>query len=103
MSQYDEKTTDLYQQAIQGLCPEWLDFFHSQEAALRLKTNNLTALGQHFLPSIDRVFHIFKIIAVDEIKVIILGADPYPQADQATGLAFSINRNQAITQCQFNS
>lgn len=43
----------------------------------------------NFLPSADKVFEVFKVCKPDDITMVWLGQDPYPQKDVATGLAFA--------------
>lgn len=43
-----------------------------------------------FYPQPENMFRVFK-MPLNEIKVVILGADPYPNKGQANGYAFSIN------------
>lgn len=42
-------------------------------------------------PPKDEVFNFLKLTAFDDIKVVIIGQDPYHQPGQANGLAFSVN------------
>jgi len=46
-------------------------------------------IGSNFQPGIDNVFAAFK-FPPNEIKVLIVGQDPYPKFDHAMGLAFSV-------------
>ena len=41
-------------------------------------------------PSVDNIFHAFNRTPLENIKVVILGQDPYHGKDQAHGLAFSV-------------
>ncbi len=41
-------------------------------------------------PSKSEIFRAFDLCALDEVKVVILGQDPYIQKGQANGLAFSV-------------
>lgn len=41
-----------------------------------------------FAPSIDRIFRVFS-MPIDDIKVVIVGQDPYPNPEDPDGLAFS--------------
>ena len=43
-------------------------------------------------PSRKNIFNAFKLTSVDNIKVVIFGQDPYPNPNQAMGLAFSVNK-----------
>ena len=47
--------------------------------------------GKTIYPPQDEVFNAFKYTAFDEVKVVILGQDPYHGPNQAHGLAFSVN------------
>lgn len=49
-----------------------------------------------FYPHPDNIFRVFK-MPLHEIKVVILGQDPYPQRGQANGLAFSVNHEIKMT------
>jgi len=46
--------------------------------------------GQEITPTFDKVLNFFN-VPLDKVKVIILGQDPYPQKDIATGRAFEVN------------
>ena len=46
-------------------------------------------LSQDFIPAIADVFHAF-IQPISEIRVCIVGQDPYPNSEDAMGLAFSV-------------
>ena len=46
-------------------------------------------LSQDFIPAIAGVFHAF-IQPISEIRVCIVGQDPYPNSEDAMGLAFSV-------------
>ncbi|QJC34981.1 uracil-DNA glycosylase [Enterobacteriaceae endosymbiont of Donacia piscatrix] len=47
-------------------------------------------------PKKKYIFNIFKKINFNNLKVVILGQDPYPGIDQANGLAFSVMPNITI-------
>lgn len=47
------------------------------------------AAGRTFLPAPDRVFAAFA-VPFDQVKVLILGQDPYPTPGHAMGLSFSV-------------
>ena len=47
-------------------------------------------------PKRDHVFNAFAFTSYDEVKVVILGQDPYHQPHQAHGLCFSVNRGVKI-------
>lgn len=44
----------------------------------------------HILPKKDQVFRVFQ-LPIDQIKIVIIGQDPYPTPSHPNGLAFSVN------------
>ncbi|RLA03673.1 MAG: uracil-DNA glycosylase [Gammaproteobacteria bacterium] len=48
--------------------------------------------GVTIYPPIDKVFEAFRLTAFADIKVVILGQDPYHGAGQAHGLCFSVGK-----------
>ncbi len=57
-------------------------FLHEEKAA-----------GQRIYPPGSRIFKAFELTPVDQVKVVILGQDPYHGAGQAMGLSFSVPAN----------
>ncbi|MFM6974044.1 MAG: uracil-DNA glycosylase [Agromyces sp.] len=60
------------------------------EAVLE-RVNAERAAGQLVLPAPDRVFRAFD-RPLEEVRVVIVGQDPYPTPGHAVGLAFSVAR-----------
>jgi len=52
--------------------------------------------GKTIFPSKDKVFEAFRLTAFDDIKVVILGQDPYHGFGQAHGLCFSVAKDIPI-------
>lgn len=50
--------------------------------------------GKRFTPVLKDVFNAFKKCHFDDVRVVIIGQDPYPQKDVADGLAFSCSKNR---------
>lgn len=50
----------------------------------------------HIFPPKNQVFAIFKLMGVNDVKVVILGQDPYPTVGYANGFCFSVNPNNKI-------
>ncbi|MCF6807744.1 uracil-DNA glycosylase [Thiotrichales bacterium 19S9-12] len=48
--------------------------------------------GKVIYPKVDDVFNAFELTEFDNLKVVILGQDPYHGPNQAHGLAFSVNK-----------
>ena len=66
---------------------------YRDEAAFRVLYGKLLTEYKNYkiCPPFDAVFRAFDLCALKNLKVVILGQDPYFNAGQATGLAFSIN------------
>jgi ATP-dependent DNA helicase PIF1 len=58
-----------------------------QEKLLELST---LLAKKEFLPSKEHIWRALELTAIESIKVVILGQDPYPGAGNAHGLAFSV-------------
>lgn len=52
--------------------------------------------GQVIYPPENDVFNAFKLTALDNLKVVILGQDPYHGPNQAHGLAFSVREGVRV-------
>lgn len=52
--------------------------------------------GQTLYPPKDRIFAALQTTSIDDVKVVILGQDPYHGPGQANGLCFSVHREVAI-------
>lgn len=68
----------------------WSEFFHSQQSQLdsvlrKIDSANVT-------PAVGDIFKVFRSSAHD-VRVVIIGQDPYPKIGDANGLAFSSNAN----------
>jgi uracil-DNA glycosylase len=46
---------------------------------------------QQCFPPQDKIFHAFKSCSLNDLKVVIIGQDPYHDSGQANGLCFSVN------------
>lgn len=47
----------------------------------------------NFLPQKENLFRALELTNFNDVKVVILGQDPYPNIDDANGLAFSVDRD----------
>ncbi|MBR4821685.1 MAG: uracil-DNA glycosylase [Bacteroidales bacterium] len=59
-----------------------VDFLHQEKAS-----------GQVVYPPGSQIFRAFELTPVDQVKVVILGQDPYHNPGQAMGLSFSVPDN----------
>ena len=72
----------------------WNEFFDSEKEQEYFK-NLLSRLDEEYnnkiiYPEKENLFRAFKETKLDDVKVVILGQDPYHEEQQATGLAFSV-------------
>ena len=67
--------------------PSWFPILEPLQDDI-VSTFDLVSKGQ-YIPSIDRIFAPLS-VAIDEVKVVIVGQDPYPNAEYADGFAFSV-------------
>lgn len=70
-------------------------FHPSWERFLKPKAINLleSISNEDIAPSPEHVFRAFE-LPLEEVRVVIIGQDPYPTLGHATGLAFSVDREQ---------
>jgi uracil-DNA glycosylase len=54
----------------------------------------LSTDGKRFTPKLSNMFRAFEECPVDDLKVVIVGQDPYPSIDVADGIAFSCSQSQ---------
>ncbi len=54
------------------------------------------AAGKVVYPALDQVFAALNATAAKDIRIVVLGQDPYHQPNQAHGLSFSVQGDQAV-------
>jgi uracil-DNA glycosylase len=73
---------------------DWLDFLASEmkeEYFVKLESFiDLEYKTKNIFPDYENIFRAFNLISIDNVKVIIIGQDPYHGHKQANGLAFSV-------------
>lgn len=80
----------------------WKDFFSQSDVQLELKKiRNFLRVETNFAPIPEEIFKVFELISPDNIKVVIIGQDPYHDLNpdgstQAMGIAFSIRTGNKI-------
>jgi uracil-DNA glycosylase len=57
---------------------------------------NKQSKNKNIFPPINEIYRAFKLTPFNDVKVVIIGQDPYHQVNVANGLAFSVNRQQKI-------
>jgi uracil-DNA glycosylase len=67
------------------------DYFKNLISTIDNERKSLT-----IYPKSDDVFNAFKLTTFNNIKVVIIGQDPYYKPNQANGLAFSVNSGEKL-------
>ena len=80
----DVRIEQSWKKALQG------EFEKPYFAALARYLHGEKAHGKVIFPPGPEIFKAFELTPVDQVKVVILGQDPYHGAGQAHGLAFSV-------------
>ncbi len=87
-----------YQRLFRDIHPDWLSFLESesQKEYFQKLVNRLTEIKEQtqIFPPQNHWFEAFKYCGPQDIKVVILGQDPYHGPGQAHGLAFSVPGGQ---------
>lgn len=75
---------------------EW-DLFIKQEQEKDYFKNikNILQNKDSYYPKYEDIYNAFKLTKYNDIKVVIIGQDPYHEENQAHGLAFSVLNNKA--------
>ena len=79
--------------ALEGLLPGWretVEDFLASDAGQALSARLTQALAQGAVVYPPEPFRALTLTALDEVRVVILGQDPYHGPGQAEGLAFSV-------------
>jgi uracil-DNA glycosylase len=72
---------------FQTVHPSWSPILEPLQDAI-ITTYDTVSKSQ-YIPAIERIFAPLS-TAIDEVKVVIVGQDPYPNPDYADGFAFSV-------------
>ena len=75
---------------FQSVHPSWVPFLEPLQQEIT-STFELVSQGE-YIPAIDRILAPLS-TSIDDVKVVIVGQDPYPNADYADGFAFSVRRD----------
>ena len=85
---------------LQDFPKNWLSFLKNHDLKKQLlsieaRLEEEIKLGKIIFPKRENIFRSLQLVQPDEVKVVILGQDPYHNFNQADGLAFSVSN------CQF--
>jgi len=84
------KFDSVFIDSLRKIDASWIDFLTPQHIKLvRSIESQIIKNGIDYTPSSNRVFH-FLTLPLNEVRVVILGQDPYPRKGVATGRAFEV-------------
>ena len=79
---------------------EWKDFLNKEKELEYYKILHEKVMEEYqkytVYPPYHLIYNAFKLTPFDQVKVVIVGQDPYHEFNQATGLAFSVNKGVAL-------
>jgi uracil-DNA glycosylase len=84
----------MLQNWLSTIHPSWRSFIDTQFARLEQIGSNINQISAdaNILPHPSQVFRCLS-IALSDVKVVIVGQDPYPNSNHACGLAFAIGES----------
>jgi len=68
-----------------------LEFFNHGDKVVAAHLAEDINSGKRIAPQVHQIMRAYDITKFEDVKVVILGQDPYPTAGHANGLAFSVN------------
>lgn len=74
----------------------WKSYLSKCESKLQQLSDQLVNIKKDFLPAREHIWSALDFTPLNDIKVVILGQDPYPTPGNAHGLAFSVLPNVPI-------
>ena len=77
--------------------PKWIKII-TEESNKDYFKNILSFLDKekdNYFPLKENIFKAFELTRYDDVKVVVIGQDPYHEENQAHGLAFSVENNKA--------
>ena len=86
---------------LQNFPKNWLSFLKNHDLKKQLlsieaRLEEEIKLGKIIFPKREIIFRSLQLVQPDEVKVVILGQDPYHNFNQADGLAFSVSNFQSL-------
>ena len=87
-----------------NLSPEWTKIIHSQfdKPYFQKLISDLSDRSGTMVPSFKNVFRSFELTPFNEVRVVIIGQDPYPNPRNATGLAFGVPYGSSLPRSLIN-
>lgn len=69
----------------------WEKLFASAKQSVKQACENVSKMKGDIVPRTELIFAAFDAITPENVRVVIVGQDPYPNIDNAAGLSFSCN------------
>ena len=84
---------------LQDLPKNWIGFLKDHDLkkqllSIQARIEEEIKSGKIIFPKRENIFRSLRLVHPREVKVVILGQDPYHNFNQANGLAFSVNNDQ---------
>lgn len=102
----DYKNTKLIEFLKSNIPSKWKEFFEREDMQKILEkiSEDLYNRSQEetIYPPMEDIFRIFYVMSLEDIKVVILGLDPYPNKGSATGMSFSVRKGNIINKSLLN-
>ena len=80
---------------------DWKDIFEKNDMLSKINTilDKVKPLysSKKIYPKYENIFRALTLTSFNDVKVVIIGQDPYHEYNQANGLAFSLNEDVLIT------
>jgi len=97
----DSLSIILLDQLTQSIHESWKPFFLLHNLELIQIIQSIDWLGKSVFPRKENIFKVFS-MDILEIKLVLLGQDPYHGIDQAMGLSFSVPQKITIPPSLYN-
>lgn len=89
-----------------NICHNWINIINSEKQkpywVILEKHVDDSYLNHIVFPAKENIFRCFDYFNISETKVVIIGQDPYYLPNQANGLCFSVNQNNALPKSLIN-
>jgi uracil-DNA glycosylase len=82
---------DIYRELKKSLPEGWEDVFREAMSGIKDACNIIENDKINYFPPPDKVFNAYRLVKPTDVRVVIIGQDPYHTPGAANGLAFSCN------------
>lgn len=96
---------NIYDYTLRNAPWSWREFFEQRMKYIKAVSDTVdkdVKLGEIVLPPMEYLWNAFVYTAHNNVKVVLLGQDPYPTPGNATGLSFSVKKGNEIPKSLIN-